>query len=89
MQEALLVGLVVALVWFVEKMLGTPMANRPLIISPLVGLVLGDLQSGIIIGASLELVFMGAYPSWCGGTTRCAHWFCTWYSLRNLIRSRI
>ncbi|AYV35061.1 PTS sugar transporter subunit IIC [Erysipelothrix rhusiopathiae] len=60
MQEALLVGLVVALVWFVEKMLGTPMANRPLIISPLVGLVLGDLQSGIIIGASLELVFMGA-----------------------------
>lgn len=60
MQEALLVGLVVALVWFVEKMIGTPMANRPLIISPLVGLVLGDLQSGIIIGASLELVFMGA-----------------------------
>ncbi|CAM2839205.1 PTS mannose/fructose/sorbose/N-acetylgalactosamine transporter subunit IIC [Erysipelothrix tonsillarum] len=60
MQEALLVGLVVALVWFVEKMLGTPMVNRPLIISPLVGLVLGDLQSGIIIGASLELVFMGA-----------------------------
>lgn len=60
MQAALLVGLVVAVVWFLEKMLGTPMVNRPLIISPLVGWVLGDLQTGLIIGASLELVFMGA-----------------------------
>ena len=60
MLEALLVGLVVALVWFLEKMGGTPMVNRPLIICTLVGLVLGDLKSGIMIGASLELVFMGA-----------------------------
>ena len=60
MREALLIGLVVALVWFFEKMLGTPMVNRPLVISPLVGLVLGDVQAGLIIGASLELVFMGA-----------------------------
>lgn len=60
MTNALLVGLVVAVVWFLEKMGGTPMVNRPIIISTLVGLVLGDLKSGLIIGASLELVFMGA-----------------------------
>lgn len=60
MVNALLVGLVVAFVWFVEKMGGTPMVNRPIVICALVGFVLGDLKSGIIIGASLELVFMGA-----------------------------
>lgn len=60
MQAALLVGLVVAVVWFLEKILGTPMVNRPLVISSLTGAVLGDLQSGVMIGASLELVFMGA-----------------------------
>lgn len=60
MLNGLLVGLVVAIVWFLEKMGGTPMVNRPIVICSLVGLVLGDLQSGIMIGASLELVFMGA-----------------------------
>lgn len=60
MGNALLVGLVVAVVWFLEKLGGTPMINRPIIICTLVGLVLGDLKSGIMIGASLELVFMGA-----------------------------
>lgn len=60
MTEALLVGLVVAVVWFLEKMGGTPMVNRPIIISTLIGLVLGDLKTGLMIGASLELVFMGA-----------------------------
>lgn len=60
MTDAILVGLIVAIVWFVEKVGGTPMVNRPIIISPLVGLALGDMTSGIVIGASLELVFMGA-----------------------------
>ncbi|MHC5250524.1 PTS mannose/fructose/sorbose/N-acetylgalactosamine transporter subunit IIC [Enterococcus sp. LJL90] len=60
MGKALLVALVVAIVWFFEKMGGTPMVNRPIIICTLVGLILGDLKSGIMIGASLELVFMGA-----------------------------
>jgi fructoselysine/glucoselysine PTS system EIIC component len=60
MINALLVGLVVAVIWFIEKMGGTPMVNRPLVISTIIGLVLGDVQSGIKIGASLELVFMGA-----------------------------
>lgn len=60
MTDALLVGLVTAIIWFLEKMGGTPMVNRPIVISTLVGLVLGDITSGIMMGASLELVFMGA-----------------------------
>lgn len=59
MGNALLVGLIVSLIWFLEKMGGTPMVNRPIVICTLVGLALGDLKSGIMIGASLELVFMG------------------------------
>lgn len=60
MIEGLLVGLVLGVLWFLEKMLGTPMVIRPIITSTLVGLVLGDITNGIIMGAALELIFMGA-----------------------------
>jgi len=42
-----------------EDFLGTTLLNRPLVLGPLVGLVLGDFSQGIIIGATLELIFMG------------------------------
>ena len=42
-----------------EDFLGTTLLSRPLVLGPLVGLVLGDLEQGIIIGATLELIFMG------------------------------
>jgi fructoselysine/glucoselysine PTS system EIID component len=42
-----------------EDLLGTTLLSRPLVLGPLVGLVLGDIHQGIIIGASLELIFMG------------------------------
>jgi fructoselysine and glucoselysine-specific PTS system IID component len=42
-----------------EDLLGTTLLGRPLVLGPLVGLVLGDLHQGIVIGASLELIFMG------------------------------
>lgn len=60
MREALLVGLVLAILWFVEKMLGTPMVIRPIVVATCVGAALGNLQAGIMMGASLELVFIGA-----------------------------
>lgn len=60
MYEAFIVGLILALCWTIEKMGGTPMVIRPLVVSPLVGLALGDLPSGLVMGAALELVFMGA-----------------------------
>jgi fructoselysine/glucoselysine PTS system EIID component len=42
-----------------EDFLGTTLLSRPLVLGPLVGLALGDLTQGTIIGAELELIFMG------------------------------
>lgn len=42
--------------WF----LGKSMLDRPLVTAPLVGLAFGDLTSGCIIGATIELALMGA-----------------------------
>lgn len=33
--------------------------NRPIVVAPIMGLVLGDIHTGIIMGASLESIFMG------------------------------
>lgn len=33
--------------------------NRPIVVAPIIGLILGDFQTGIIMGASLESIFMG------------------------------
>lgn len=56
-------NLLVALVAYVsqldERYLGASMMNRPIIIGPVVGLILGDLQKGIVIGAALEAMFIG------------------------------
>jgi len=42
-----------------EDFLGTTLLSRPLVLGPLVGLALHDFNQGIIIGATLELIFMG------------------------------
>lgn len=59
MVQACLIGLIASLGVFGDQ-LGSLYINRPIILAPLVGLVLGDLHQGLIIGASLELFFMGA-----------------------------
>jgi len=53
--------LITAIIFFghSEDLLGTTLLSRPLVLGPLVGWVLGDLNQGIVIGASLELIFMG------------------------------
>ena len=57
--QAILVGLVGAF-GCLDYQLGTLYAFRPIVLCPLVGLVLGDLQTGLAVGASLELLFMGS-----------------------------
>lgn len=37
----------------------TKMFRRPLLIAPIVGIILGNLQAGLIIGATLEIMWMG------------------------------
>ncbi len=57
--QALLVG-IVAFVGFLECGIGNSMIQRPIVMGPLVGLVLGDLTMGLQVGATLELAFMGS-----------------------------
>ena len=41
------------------RIFGQSMLDRPIVTGMLVGLVLGDIKSGIMIGAQLELIWMG------------------------------
>lgn len=57
--QAVLLGLLGGLGIWDSRMFGILMCDRPLVLGPLVGLILGDFTTGVIIGASLELVMMG------------------------------
>ncbi|MEG0978278.1 MAG: PTS sugar transporter subunit IIC [Bacilli bacterium] len=57
--QALLVSLVALLAYSSNKFLGDSMLNRPLVTATLTGLVLGDLQTGLIMAGTLELTWMG------------------------------
>ena len=66
MIQALLVGLTVVILGFIECWCCFPMVERPLIVGTAIGIVLGDVKTGVEVGASLELVFMGVMAI--GGT---------------------
>lgn len=57
--EAFLVSLVAAYGRLEQGWMGQQMIARPIWLCPLVGLLLGDLQQGIIIGGTLELIWAG------------------------------
>lgn len=59
--QSLLITLV-AFIGYMHCYWGSTMNNRPIVVAPLVGLVLGDLTTGIMVGATLELIFLGAVP---------------------------
>jgi len=57
-------ALIVAIVYFVFSVSDTyfiswGVFSRPIAIAPFVGLFLGDVQTGLIMGAALESIFMG------------------------------
>lgn len=60
MFEALIVALIIAGLVVAERILGAPMVIRPIVVCPLIGLALGDVSTGILAGAMLEVTFMGA-----------------------------
>ena len=60
MLQALLVGLVV-FIGKADYFVGTAMLGSPLVLGALVGIILGDVKTGVMIGFQLELVFMGMY----------------------------
>lgn len=59
MLEALLAALAVFICVGGAELAGFTMLNRPIVIGSLVGLLLGDLHTGVIVGAALEAIFMG------------------------------
>lgn len=59
-KAALLAILVYWLLYWCETyLLSWQCLSRPIIVAPIMGLVLGDFHTGIIMGASLEAIFMG------------------------------
>ncbi len=59
MLQGFLVALVAALVYMESRIGGQHMLDRPIIIGPLVGLIMGDVNTGLFIGGQLELIWMG------------------------------
>lgn len=57
--KSILLGLVGVIGVIDSRLIGRQNIGRPLILSTLSGLVLGDLRMGITLGASLELISMG------------------------------
>lgn len=57
--QALLIALVVWIAGWAEAWFSYPMVNKPLVLCPIVGLILGDFNAGIVAGATLQLVFLG------------------------------
>ena len=41
-------------------LIGQCMIERPLVVGLVAGMLMGDVKTGVIIGASLEAIFMGA-----------------------------
>ena len=57
---ALLVGFLAGFAYFARRFMGDFYLERPIILGPLVGIVMGDITTGLYVGATLELIFMGA-----------------------------
>ena len=58
-QSALLCVLAYWICQTVDSALSWQTFSRPIVAAPIAGLLLGDVQTGIIMGASLESIFMG------------------------------
>lgn len=59
--EALLIAIWAGIAG-VDMYNGLTHIHRPIVTGPIVGLILGDMTTGLIVGSALELVFMGMVP---------------------------
>ena len=57
--QAWAVYLATTALFFIHYFLGNCLTDRPIIVGTVVGLILGDVKTGIMIGASYELIFLG------------------------------
>lgn len=75
--QALMLG-ILAFLAGLDLFNGLTHFHRPVVLGPLVGLILGDLHTGILVGGTLELIWMGLAPL-AGATgwraaAQCHHW---------------
>ncbi len=59
--QIMLIGLVTGLAGL-DILVGLTHFHRPVVLGPIIGLILGDVQIGIIVGAMVELSLIGAAP---------------------------
>ncbi|WP_340610359.1 PTS N-acetylgalactosamine transporter subunit IIC [Xenorhabdus bharatensis] len=59
--DALLISILAGIAG-IDLFNGLTHIHRPVVIGPLVGLILGDIQTGLLVGGALELVWMGMVP---------------------------
>lgn len=60
--QTLLLSLFIALIITENYGYGYWMISRPIFAGPLVGLIMGDVTTGLIVGGSVELMYMGILP---------------------------
>ncbi|MEG2329176.1 PTS mannose/fructose/sorbose/N-acetylgalactosamine transporter subunit IIC, partial [Anaerorhabdus sp.] len=58
----LLLSVFIALVITENYGYGYWMISRPIFAGPVIGLIMGDLPTGLIVGGSVELMYMGVLP---------------------------
>ena len=59
LKAAIVCALVYWLMRYLDNCTSWDAMARPIVVGPVVGLVLGDIHTGIVMGASLEAIFMG------------------------------
>lgn len=59
MTQALIVALAYWVLILVYRFGANSMADQPIVVGPVVGLLLGDLQTGVLIGAALQIMYLG------------------------------
>lgn len=55
-----LLAFVAGFAYFARRFLGDLYLERAIVLGPVTGLILGDLTTGLLVGAALELIFIGA-----------------------------
>ena len=58
--QSLLLAFIAGFAYFSRRFMGDLFLERAIVLGPLTGLILGDLKTGLAVGASLELIFIGA-----------------------------
>ncbi|MCD7892155.1 MAG: PTS sugar transporter subunit IIC [Erysipelotrichaceae bacterium] len=59
MLQAILIGLVAVFMVLDSRLLGRLNFERPLITCTLVGIIMGDLKTGLLVGAQMEMITLG------------------------------